>query len=531
VRPEAAQELVVRLAKELDDGDLVEGSGPFSLDSEKADVIVRAVATRLDEMAVTYPLGSNTEGERTYRMWLLRLAMEEVLRRWDARPVDEKAFQELARVIEPTLDHERTFRKKARSELIKDLVAATSMPGVSPIMTQPIRNRVDMLSTGIQTPIGIKVFGKDIGTMEKIAVAIEKVLAGIDGALNPYAERTGNKPYIELEIDRMQAARYGISVGALQHVLMTAAGGMPITTTVEGRERFPVRVRYMRELRDNVEALRRILVPTPSGAQIPLEQVVRIIRRPGLAKISSENTMPFTRIFCDVDVDKIGLVDFVEKVQKELAEKIKPYLPTGYLYSFSGQYEAEIESRKTLSVVVPLCIVMIFLLLYIKFKSPAAILSVFCAVLFAFVGGMWLQYLMRYVSESLGGGTQIKYSTAVWVGYIALFGIAVEGGIVLIQFLMDLVQRGGEVDESAVTAGLLRVRAILMTTATTVLALLPIMIAEVSTHTGSEIMKPIAVPIFGGLVTSTVTNLVLAPVLFCLLWPLEKRIERLFSRS
>ena len=316
-------------------------------------------------------------------------------------------------------------------------------------MTQPIRNRVDMLSTGIQTPIGIKVFGKDILKMEEIAVAIEKVLAGIDGALNPYAERTGNKPYIELEIDRMQAARYGITVGALQHVLMTAVGGMPITTTVEGRKRFPVRVRYMRELRDNVEALRRILVPTPSGAQIPLEQVVRIIRRPGPAKISSENTMPFTRIFCDVDVDKIGLVDFVERAQEELAEKIKPNLPSGYFYSFSGQYEAEIESRKTLSVVVPLCILMIFLLLYIKFRSPTPILSVFCAVLFAFVGGMWLQYLMQYVPESLGGGAQIKYSTAVWVGYIALFGIAVEDSIVIIQFLMDLVRRGGEVDESS----------------------------------------------------------------------------------
>jgi Cu(I)/Ag(I) efflux system membrane protein CusA/SilA len=189
-------------------------------------------------------------------------------------------------------------------------------------MTQPIRNRIDMLATGIQTPIGVKVFGKDLATIEEIAVRIEQELLKLEGAVGPYAERIGNKPYIEFHIDREEAARYGIKIGAVQQIVMTAIGGMNLTYTIEGRKRFPIRVRYMRELRDNVEALTRVLVPTPKGVQIPLGQLVRVERHPGPAKIASENTLLFSRVFCDVDVDVIGLVDFVEIAQKTLDEKI-----------------------------------------------------------------------------------------------------------------------------------------------------------------------------------------------------------------
>ena len=239
---------------------------------------------------------------------------------------------------------------------------------------------------------------------------------------------------------------------------MTAIGGMNLTHTVEGRERFPIRIRYMRELRDNIEALKRVLVPAPKGLHIPLEQLVKIERRPGPAKIASENTLLFSRVFCDVDVDKIGLVDFVALAQKTLDEKIKPTLPQGYFYAFSGQYEAELEARDRLAIVVPVCIAVIFILLYLQFKSPSAMFSIFLAIPFAFIGGMWMQWLMQYIPEALGGGYAIKYSTAVWVGYIALFGIAVEDGIVLIEYLLKRVRGGEPIDEAVINAGLLRVR-------------------------------------------------------------------------
>ena len=208
-----------------------------------------------------------------------------------------------------------------------------------------------------------------------------------------------------------------------------------------------------------------------------------------------------------MDVDTIGLVDFVALAQKTLDETIKPTLPQGYFYAFSGQYEAELEARNRLTIVVPVCIAVIFMLLYLQFKSPSAMFSIFLAIPFAFIGGMWMQWLMQYIPEALGGGYAIKYSTAVWVGYIALFGIAVEDGIVLIEYLLERVRGGEPIDEAVISAGLLRVRPIVMTTATTVFALLPIMLAEISTTTGAELMKPIAVPTFGGMVSATVTNL------------------------
>ena len=438
----------------------------------------------------------------------------------------EEKLHRVAEEIEHTLKHKTYFRSKNRNELITELTEATRMPGVSPIMTQPIRNRVDMLATGIQTPIGIKVFGKDLAKIEEIAVRIEQELLKLEGAQGPYAERIGNKPYLEFHINREEAARYGIQIKTVQQIIMTAIGGMNLTYTVEGRERFPIRIRYMRELRDNIEALKRVLVPAPKGLHIPLEQLVRIERRPGPAKIASENTLLFSRVFCDVDVDTIGLVDFVALAQKTLDEKIKPTLPQGYFYAFSGQYEAELEARNRLTIVVPVCIAVIFMLLYLQFKSPSAMFSIFFAIPFAFIGGMWMQWLMAYVPEALGGGYAIKYSTAVWVGYIALFGIAVEDGIVLIEYLLERVRSGEPIDEAVINAGLLRVRPIIMTTATTILALLPIMLAEISTTTGAELMKPIAVPTFGGMVSATVANLILAPVLFSLFYPVEHWVRQ-----
>lgn len=407
------------------------------------------------------------------------------------------------------LKPEKFWRKGlTRQELITEMDNALKIPGVSNIWTQPIRNRIDMLATGIQTPIGVKVFGDDLKTIEQIGIQIENILKTMPGARNPYAERIGNKPYIEIEIDRKEAARYGVKVADVQHLIMTAVGGMNITTTVEGRERYPVRIRYMRELRDSLAALERIFVPTPSGAQIPLSQLAVVRKVEGPAKIAGENTLPYVRVFVDVNTDEVGVVDFVNKAQKIVSERLD--LPSGYYISWSGQYEYEMQARKRLMTVVPICIFIIFLLLYIKFKKFSAALILILTLPFAFVGGIWLQFILGF-----------KFSTAVWVGYIALFGVAVEAGVVMMDFLVEYSRRGKDVVENVVEAALLRVRPIIMTTATTILALIPIM---VSTGTGSEIMKPIATPTVGGLITATILNLILVPVIYT--WILQRRLKK-----
>jgi Cu(I)/Ag(I) efflux system membrane protein CusA/SilA len=401
-------------------------------------------------------------------------------------------------------------RGMTRQKLIKEMDQATRIPGVSNIWTQPIRNRIDMLATGIQTPIGVKVFGSDLKKIEEIAIEIENVIRQIPGAMNPYAERIGNKPYVEIEIDREAAARYGIKVGDIQHIIMTAIGGVNVTTTVEGRERYPVRIRYMRELRDNIESLKKIYVPSPKGEKIPLIQLAKIEKIPGPAKIASEDTFPYVRVFVDVDTDKVGIVDFVNKAQRIVREKVK--LPAGYYISWSGQYEYEMQSRRRLMMVVPICVFLIFMLLYIKFRAIAPASILIFAIPFAFTGGIWLQFLLGY-----------KFSTAVWVGYIALFGIAVEAGVVMMEYLLQLVRTEGltkGIRETVIKAAMLRVRPIMMTTATTVFALFAVMF---STGSGSEVMKPIAAPTVGGLITSTLLNLIIVPILFS--WVEERKVK------
>lgn len=388
-----------------------------------------------------------------------------------------------------------------KTKLVQQIIHQTMIPGVTPIMTQPIRNRIDMLSTGIQTPVGIKIFGSNLEIIERLALEVEGIVRHIPGAVNPYAERVGNKPYLEIEIDRNEVARHGIKVGDVQSLIMTALGGMNITTTVEGRERYPVRVRYMRELRDSIEAIQKAMVDSPMGYKVPLNQLANIVRVPGPAKIASENTLLYVRIFVDVDTEKTGIVDFVQEADRVVRSSVK--LPKGYFITWSGQYEYEIQSRERLLIVVPICVIAIFMLLYIKFKSFSAAVILLMAVPFAFVGGIWLQFILGY-----------KFSTAVWVGYIALFGVAVEAGVVMVEYLLQrqhAESKSRALIEIVVEAALLRVRPIVMTTATTVLALMAVMF---STGAGSEVMKPIAVPTVGGMITATMTNLILIPVLY-----------------
>jgi Cu(I)/Ag(I) efflux system membrane protein CusA/SilA len=414
-------------------------------------------------------------------------------------------------------DRKHWRRGMTREKLVEEIVEATRIPGVSPIMTQPIQNRIDMLATGIQTPVGVKVFGDSLSKIVEIAIQIENILRDVPGAVGPFAERADRRPYFEVDIDRRQAARYGVKVADVQEIIMTAIGGMNIATTVEGRERYPIRIRYAREMRDNVGALNRILVPTPSGAQVPLSQLADLRKVPGPVMIGTENAMPYARVFVGVDQSKIGLVDFVENasriVDKTIVEQGK--LPAGYYIAWSGQYEAEIEARQKLIVAVPVALFIILLLLYMVFKSVTSTAVVASGLPISLIGGVILLFVMGF-----------KMSVAVWVGFIALFGIATDNAVVLVSTLDGLFRRRAvtsvqEIRKTVLRGGLLRVRPSIMTAMTTILALLPVM---VSTGSGSEVMKPMASPTVGGLVTATLSNLILVPVIYS--WLKEREFRR-----
>jgi Cu(I)/Ag(I) efflux system membrane protein CusA/SilA len=402
-----------------------------------------------------------------------------------------------------------------REKLISEIQAKTKIPGVSPIMTQPIRNRIDMLATGIQTPVGIKVFGPDLKVVERIATELEAIVSNVKGAASVYAERTGNRPYFEIEIDREQIARYGINLGMLQDIIAMAVGGMNITQTVEGRERYPVRVRYMRDFRDSPEALAAILIPTHGGAQVPMDLLVDFKKTLGPAMIQSENTVPYFRVFINVDQDVAGLVDFVRDAQRSVDDKItsgKLQIPAGYYVSWSGQFESEVEARNRLALVLPICLLVILLLLYMAFRDVPSVLIVALGLPFALVGGTIPLFLLGF-----------KFSTAVWVGFIALFGVATDNAVVLISVFKNIFEEKrplntGEVRSMIIEGGLLRVRPVMMTALTTVLALVPIMFF---TSAGAEMIKPMASPIIGGLISATFANLILVPVLYS--WTKERQ--------
>jgi len=417
------------------------------------------------------------------------------------------------------LKDKKFWRKgMTRERLIQEIQEKTRMPGVSPIMTQPIRNRIDMLATGIQTPVGIKVFGEDLDKIVEIGTEIEKIVSKVEGALSPYAERISNRPYFEIEINREKAARYGIRVGDIQHIIMTAIGGMNLTTTVEGRERYPVRIRYLRELRDSPEALNRIFIPAAGGKHIPLAQVAELRQVPGPAVINSEDTLTYARVFVNVDQSKVGLVDFVRSAQEAVQGKIETgelKLPPGYFISWSGQFESELESRRRLMPSLVICLAVILILLYMAFKNFGVLVILSTGLPVSLMGGIILLFLLGF-----------RFSTAVWVGFIALFGVATDNAVVLLSTLENLFKKRvpktvESIRSTVIEGGLLRVRPAMMTTMTTIIALMPVMLA---TGAGSEIMKPMASPTVGGLITATLSNLILVPVLYC--WIKERELNR-----
>lgn len=408
-----------------------------------------------------------------------------------------------------------------RDKLVGEMDEKLAMPGVTNIWTQPIINRIEMLSTGIRTQVGVKVFGSDLEELERRSRDIAAALRTIPGAADVYAEQITGAPYIDIKIDRQAAARYGIDVEAIQQVIDTGIGETNLTVTIEGRRRFPVRVRYAGEYRTGPDELGQLLVPAPNGLQIPLSQVASIRSAQGPAMISSENGLLRGTVTLNVRGRDVG--SFVEEARGKLGERVQ--LPPGYYVEWSGEYENQQRARDRLTLVMPVVLIVIFVMLYFTYRSFTEAAHVLLAVPFALTGGIYLLYVLGY-----------NFSVAVWVGFIALFGTAVQTGVVMVIYLNDAVERkrleaGGhltrdQLREAVMEGAVLRLRPKLMTVTTVVAGLLPIMW---STSSGADVMKPLATPVLGGMVSSLVHVLVVTPVIFY--WLRERKEERLARRA
>ncbi len=421
-----------------------------------------------------------------------------------------------------------------------EIVKKTDIPGLtSAPKLQPIQTRLVMLQTGMRAPMGIKVFGPDLGTIEKTGFELERFLQQVEGVepRSVFADRVVGKPYLELKIDRDATARYGLTVKDLQSTISGAVGGMQLSTTVEGRERFPVRVRYAREFRDTPEDLKKILIPTPSGSQVPLGELAEVTYLRGPQMIKSENTFPVGYVIFDKKPD-YAEVDVVENARRFLDEKINSgefRVPPGVSYVFTGNYENQVRATKRLMLVVPLSLILIFLILYFQFRSVITSSMIFTGIFVAFSGGflmMWLYGQPWFMNFSVAGINlrdlfdmhRVNLSVAVWVGFIALFGIATDDGVIIGTYLRQVFNKNRpgtreEVRQSVLEAGSKRVRPAMMTAATAIIALIPVL---TSTGKGSDIMVPMAIPTFGGMAIQVMTMFVV-PVLYSM-WQ-EKKVK------
>jgi Cu(I)/Ag(I) efflux system membrane protein CusA/SilA len=399
-------------------------------------------------------------------------------------------------------------------ELADDLDQAVRFPGLTNAWTLPIKTRIDMLSTGIKTPVGIKIMGPDLAILADIGEQLEANIKNLPGTLSVFAERVTGGNYLDFTINRDNIARYGLLVQDVQDIIKTAIGGMNVTYTVEGLERYPVNLRYNRELRDNIDMIKRVMVPTPSGAQVPLTQLASISIHKGPAGIKSENSKRTAWVYVDIKDMDVGT--YVKNAKKLVNEKVK--LPSGYSIIWSGQFEYMEKARKTLNVIVPLTLVVIFLLLFIHFGNIIEVIIVMASLPFALLGGIWLIYILDY-----------NMSVAVGVGFIALAGLATETGIVMLVYLDEVFTRkkklnemnsSTDLHESIIEGAVERVRPLIMTVATTLIGLLPVMYG---TGAGSQIMKRIAAPMVGGLISSTVMTLIIIPVIYNLwkMWEIK----------
>ncbi len=395
-----------------------------------------------------------------------------------------------------------------------EMSQAAQMPGVTIIWTMPIINRIDMLTTGIRSEVGVKIFGNDLPTLETLARRVADMVRAVPGASNVYPEQVTSGQYLNIEVNREAAARYGIGVGDIQQVIENAVGETVLSTTIEGRRRFPVRVRYAPQFRSDAQALGQVLVAAPGGAKIPLDQVATIVHARGPAMISSENGLLLATVLLNVQGRDVG--GFVQEARATVARDVA--LPAGYYIGWSGRWENQEHARQRLQIVLPIVLLVIFTLLYFTYGSVAEAAHVLLAVPFALTGGVYLLWVLGY-----------NFSVAVWVGFIALFGTAVQTGVVMVIYLEEAVERkrqalGGELTRAAlrdavIEGALLRLRPKVMTVSTVVAGLLPIMW---STRVGAEVMKPLAAPVLGGMVSSLIHVLIVTPVIFS--WLRERQL-------
>ncbi|MGD8726918.1 MAG: CusA/CzcA family heavy metal efflux RND transporter [Gemmatimonadales bacterium] len=391
--------------------------------------------------------------------------------------------------------------------LIAELDEAVRLPGVTNAWTMPIKGRIDMLATGIRTPVGIKIFGPDLDTLQALGQEVERIVQQVPGTRSAFAERGVSGYYVDIDIDRAEAARYGLNAGDVHEAIRATIGGIDAATTVQGRERYAVNVRYPRELRDDVDDLQRVLVPTAAGQQIPLGQVARIHVVQGPMAVKTEDAFPVTSVFIDLTTDDIG--GYVQRAQAQVAQEL--VLPAGYTVVWSGQFAFMERVAAKMRLVIPLTLAIVLLLLYLNFGSVTESLIVMLSVPFALTGGVWYLWFAGY-----------NTSVAVWVGFIALAGVAAETGVVMLMYLDQAFERrrsAGTVDRAgiveAVREGAVdRLRPKLMTVLTIILGLSPILW---SSGTGADVMKRIAAPMVGGMVSSTVLTLVVLPAIY-LLW-------------
>lgn len=404
---------------------------------------------------------------------------------------------------------------KTTQELMAQMDQAIRFPGLTNAWTMPIKTRIDMLSTGIKTPVGIKVSGPDLDELQRLSEQIENVMQAMPETLSAFGDRTAGGYYLDFDIKREEAARYGLTVGDVQDIIQSAIGGMNITETVEGLERYPVNLRYPRELRDNPENLKRTLIPTPTGAQIPLTLVAELTLRRGPPSIKSEDARPNAWVYVDLKTTDIG--GFVTQAKAIVEKQIA--LPTGYTISWSGQFEYMERAAEKLRIVVPLTLILIFFLLYLTFRNLVEPTIVMLTVPFGLVGGIWIVYVLEF-----------NLSVAVYVGFIALAGTAAETGVMMLNFIdIEIAKLRGqkqtllsseEIRRAVETATAMRVRPVSITAFSTMIGLIPIMMA---TGSGADVTHRIAAPVLGGMFTVLILTLLVFPVIYSLVLQFQEQ--------
>ena len=413
--------------------------------------------------------------------------------------------------------YDTTVTLKPRSEwrqgmtyekLISEMDAKLQFPGLTNTWTMPIENRLDMELTGIKTPVGIKIQGPSLDGIEALGTRVQQILGAMPEMRSVFAERVAQGFYVNVEVNRAEAARYGLTVGDVQRAVTSGIGGENIAVNIEGRERYPISIRYAADFRDDIQKLERVVIATPSNAQVPLGALAKISFSKGPAMIRDEDAALTGYVYLDLKTRDYG--GFVSRADKLLHEKLQ--LPAGYSLKWSGQYEFELRAKERLKIILPIVFISIFLLLYMVFHSVTEALVLIFPTLYAMTGGLLLQWYLGY-----------NFSVAVWVGYIALFGVAVETGVVMVVYLHEALDRKlasgaalqrADIEEAAIEGAVQRLRPKLMTVAAVLASLVPILW---TTGIGSDVMKPIAAPIVGGMITSTIHVLILVPVFFVMM--------------